>query len=161
MSATPSSVVSVSDRLRGSDTTTTPQTQDSQSTQRTLSPEVLVLSDTAPESLLWVDKYKPTNIRQIIGQQGDRSNAKKLLAWLQNWHANLGRKPACEPVENVLLSFSCPEYCSRWTRTPNHVFVLVHTAQILFNRQSFPELLQDDSGPPPQRESGGYLEQFL
>jgi len=94
--ATPLSRSGVSDRARGSGTTTTPQTQDSQTTQLTQSPDISAVSDVASESLLWVDKYKPTNIRQIIGQQGDRSNAKKLLAWLQNWHANLGRKPACE-----------------------------------------------------------------
>jgi len=80
--------------------TITPQTQDSQTTQLTQSPDVDVsaVANTAPESLLWVDKYKPTNMRQIIGQQGDKSNAKKLLHWLQNWHANLGRKPACEYI---------------------------------------------------------------
>ena len=31
------------------------------------------------ESLLWVDKYRPKSIKNIIGQQGDKSNAKKLL----------------------------------------------------------------------------------
>jgi len=48
------------------------------------------------ESLLWVDKYKPTEIRQIIGQQGDKSNAKKLLSWLQHWRENYNKKPACK-----------------------------------------------------------------
>lgn len=37
---------------------------------------------------MWVDKYKPNNSKQIIGQQGDRSNAKKLTKWLQKWHDN-------------------------------------------------------------------------
>ncbi|CAB4060962.1 RFC1 [Lepeophtheirus salmonis] len=37
------------------------------------------------ESLLWVDKYKPMNLKNIIGQQGDRSNMRKLLEWLRNW----------------------------------------------------------------------------
>ncbi|XP_015273700.1 PREDICTED: replication factor C subunit 1 isoform X2 [Gekko japonicus] len=40
------------------------------------------------EVLLWVDKYKPTSLKTIIGQQGDRSCANKLLCWLQNWHKN-------------------------------------------------------------------------
>ena len=101
--ATPLSRVSVNERLLGSGATTAPQTQDSQSTQSTQSPDISTVSDTASESLLWVDKYKPMNIRQIIGQQGDRSNAKKLLTWLQNWHANLGRKPACEYSENAVV----------------------------------------------------------
>jgi replication factor C subunit 1 len=49
------------------------------------------------ESLMWVDKYKPQTLKQIIGQNGDKSNAKKLLNWLQQWHKNVaaGKKPAC------------------------------------------------------------------
>ena len=42
-----------------------------------------------PDSLLWVDKYRPLTLRQLIGQQGDRSNMNKLLKWLRNWHRNL------------------------------------------------------------------------
>jgi replication factor C subunit 1 len=38
------------------------------------------------ECLLWVDKHRPTSMSKIIGQQGDKSNAKKLYNWLQNWH---------------------------------------------------------------------------
>ncbi|CAO2639831.1 Replication factor C subunit 1 [Lemmus lemmus] len=38
------------------------------------------------ENLLWVDKYKPTSLKNIIGQQGDQSCANKLLRWLRNWH---------------------------------------------------------------------------
>ncbi|GFY77643.1 replication factor C subunit 1 [Trichonephila inaurata madagascariensis] len=41
-----------------------------------------------PKTFMWVDKYKPTNIKQIIGQQGDKSNAKKLLHWLVSWRRN-------------------------------------------------------------------------
>ena len=37
-------------------------------------------------SLLWVDKYKPASMAKIIGQNGDKSNAKKLHYWLQNWN---------------------------------------------------------------------------
>uniref|UniRef100_A0A8C5LQE5 Replication factor C subunit 1 n=1 Tax=Leptobrachium leishanense TaxID=445787 RepID=A0A8C5LQE5_9ANUR len=40
------------------------------------------------ESLLWVDKYKPSSIKAIIGQQGDQSGANKLLKWLKTWHHN-------------------------------------------------------------------------
>ncbi|XP_013404916.1 replication factor C subunit 1 [Lingula anatina] len=51
--------------------------------------------DKPGESLLWVDKYKPTSMKQLIGQQGDKSNAKKLFHWLNNWHKNIasGKKP--------------------------------------------------------------------
>ena len=54
-------------------------------------------------TLMWVDKYKPTQLKQIIGQQGDKSNAKKLLHWLQSWHKNraLGKKPACEYIDQL------------------------------------------------------------
>lgn len=37
-------------------------------------------------AMMWVDKYKPQTTRQIIGQQGDKSNCAKLLLWLRNWY---------------------------------------------------------------------------
>lgn len=43
------------------------------------------------EVLLWVDKYKPTSLKTIIGQQGDQSCANKLLRWLRNWHRNISQ----------------------------------------------------------------------
>lgn len=36
----------------------------------------------------FVDKYKPTNVKSIIGQQGPQSNANKLQNWLLQWHKN-------------------------------------------------------------------------
>ncbi|NP_001267861.1 replication factor C large subunit [Hydra vulgaris] len=39
-------------------------------------------------SLLWVDKYKPATMRNIVGQQGDKSNANKLYKWLLKWNEN-------------------------------------------------------------------------
>ncbi|KAM4807653.1 replication factor C subunit 1 [Rhinophrynus dorsalis] len=51
------------------------------------------------ESLLWVDKYKPTSLKAIIGQQGDQSCANKLMKWLKNWHLNNSsdeKKPAAK-----------------------------------------------------------------
>ncbi|RWS26715.1 replication factor C subunit 1-like protein [Leptotrombidium deliense] len=44
-------------------------------------------------SQMFVDKYKPQTSKQLIGQQGDRSNAKKLTHWLMNWKTNMGKKP--------------------------------------------------------------------
>ncbi|XP_053110032.1 replication factor C subunit 1 isoform X2 [Hemicordylus capensis] len=40
------------------------------------------------EVVLWVDKYKPTSLKAIIGQQGEQSCANKLLRWLRNWYKN-------------------------------------------------------------------------
>ncbi|KAI5088040.1 replication factor C subunit 1 [Silurus meridionalis] len=37
-------------------------------------------------SLLWVDKYRPRSLKNLIGQQGEQSCANKLLRWLKNWH---------------------------------------------------------------------------
>lgn len=42
----------------------------------------------SPDQLSWVDKYKPLEIKQIIGQQTENSNAKKLMVWLKNWYKN-------------------------------------------------------------------------
>lgn len=41
-----------------------------------------------------VEKYKPDNVKKIVGQQGASSNAVKLTAWLKNWYKNLDKKPA-------------------------------------------------------------------
>ena len=53
------------------------------------------------ESQLWVDKYKPTSLKSIIGQQGDKSNMKKLITWLRNWPKNNlhnnGKRPPKPP----------------------------------------------------------------
>jgi len=38
------------------------------------------------ETELWVDKYKPKTLKQIVGQQGEGSNVRKLQHWLSNWH---------------------------------------------------------------------------
>lgn len=40
------------------------------------------------KNLSWADKYKPTDIKSIIGQQGDKSCMRKLLYWLNNWQKN-------------------------------------------------------------------------
>ncbi|MBN3281955.1 RFC1 factor, partial [Polyodon spathula] len=55
-------------------------------------------SESKGESLLWVDRYKPTSLKNIIGQQGDQSCANKLLRWLRNWHQNTAsdKKPAAK-----------------------------------------------------------------
>ncbi|XP_039765625.1 replication factor C subunit 1 isoform X2 [Pararge aegeria] len=45
-------------------------------------------SDSVDNSLMWVDKYKPTNLKQIIGQHGEKSNVKKLSNWLIQWYVN-------------------------------------------------------------------------
>ncbi|XP_060810541.1 replication factor C subunit 1 isoform X2 [Amyelois transitella] len=45
-------------------------------------------SDMTAASLMWVDKYKPRNVKQIIGQHGDASNVKKLTNWLTKWYVN-------------------------------------------------------------------------
>lgn len=39
-------------------------------------------------NLQWVDKYKPTTLKQIIGQVGPTSNAQKLFNWLGKWSSN-------------------------------------------------------------------------
>ena len=48
-------------------------------------------------NLLWVDKYQPRAVKQIIGQQGDKSKMRKLMNWLRDWEKNR-KKPAskCE-----------------------------------------------------------------
>ncbi|XP_037513420.1 replication factor C subunit 1 [Rhipicephalus sanguineus] len=66
------SVISPTKKSKDTSTTETPSTSCSQK------------SWTPAE--MWVDKYKPQTTKQIIGQQGDKSNCGKLLLWLRNWH---------------------------------------------------------------------------
>lgn len=35
-----------------------------------------------------VEKYRPKIMKQIIGQQGDKSCANNLRIWLRDWHKN-------------------------------------------------------------------------
>lgn len=42
------------------------------------------------ESKLWVEKYKPLTLKQIIGQTGEKSNVNKLVYWLKSWYSNHG-----------------------------------------------------------------------
>ncbi|KAL3986062.1 Replication factor RFC1 C terminal domain family protein [Acanthocheilonema viteae] len=38
--------------------------------------------------LPWVDKYKPTGLKHLVGQNGEKSPMNKLLDWLRNWAKN-------------------------------------------------------------------------
>lgn len=44
--------------------------------------------DLQGEILSWADKYKPQDIKSIIGQQEGNSNMNKLKKWLTNWYRN-------------------------------------------------------------------------
>ena len=43
---------------------------------------------------MWVDKYRPRTVKQIIGQQGDKSNMRKLMNWLRDWDKNRKKPPS-------------------------------------------------------------------
>ncbi|XP_055338037.1 replication factor C subunit 1-like [Paramacrobiotus metropolitanus] len=52
-------------------------------------------SDPAPRpssqnvpALLWVDKYQPKSLKNVVGQHTPQSPANKLLTWLQHWQDN-------------------------------------------------------------------------
>ncbi|KHN83844.1 Replication factor C subunit 1 [Toxocara canis] len=42
-------------------------------------------SHLVPPTLPWVDKYRPTSLKQLVGQNGEKSPMNKLLGWLRNW----------------------------------------------------------------------------
>jgi len=48
-------------------------------------------------SLLWVDKYRPTSTKQLVGQKGEASNAVKLARWMRNWHKNQANPKSKDP----------------------------------------------------------------
>ena len=43
---------------------------------------------------MWVDKYRPRTVKQIIGQQGEKSNMRKLMNWLRDWEKNRKKPPS-------------------------------------------------------------------
>ncbi|XP_005181649.1 replication factor C subunit 1 [Musca domestica] len=50
------------------------------------------------DMMAWVDKYKPTSVKEIIGQQGPASNVAKLTNWLSKWYVNHdGKKKLQKP----------------------------------------------------------------
>ncbi|UJR25499.1 hypothetical protein I4U23_006845 [Adineta vaga] len=42
-------------------------------------------------TLMWADKYKPRTIKNLIGQQGEKSCVQKLTVWLRDWYTHHGR----------------------------------------------------------------------
>ncbi|XP_036341735.1 LOW QUALITY PROTEIN: replication factor C subunit 1-like [Rhagoletis pomonella] len=49
-------------------------------------------------NLQWVDKYKPTSVKEIVGQFGPTSNVSKLTNWLSKWYINHdGKKKLQKP----------------------------------------------------------------
>lgn len=43
-------------------------------------------------NISWTEKYKPKDLKGIIGQQGEKSLMNKLLNWLRNWYKYHNRK---------------------------------------------------------------------
>ncbi|EDW59753.2 replication factor C subunit 1 [Drosophila virilis] len=39
-------------------------------------------------NMAWVDKYKPSSIKEIVGSAGPGSNVNKLMNWLSKWYVN-------------------------------------------------------------------------
>lgn len=80
----------------------------------------------------WVEKYKPRSSKKIIGQQGDKSNVKKLTNWLNNWYKNnsVSKKASFVPSKyfyNKLQDFfflilslinSCISVLDGWNKDP-------------------------------------------
>lgn len=72
---------------------------DSQESIKSLPDSQKLTTESTPDSdsLLWVDKYKPKTLKQIIGQQGAKSNVEKLKTWLLEWHQNNRPKDGSKP----------------------------------------------------------------
>jgi len=69
------------------------QLESSQMSERSTSSPATQTPSASPNlkgepSLMWVDKYRPRTVKQIIGQQGDKSNMRKLMNWLRDWEKN-------------------------------------------------------------------------
>ena len=55
--------------------------------------------------MLWVDKYRPRAVKQIIGQQGDKSNTRKLMNWRRDW----GKIERTHPLNVSTSVFDCQD----------------------------------------------------
>ena len=55
--------------------------------------------------MLWVDKCRPRAVNQIIGQQGDKSNMRKLMNWLRDW----GKIERTQPLNVSTSVFDCQD----------------------------------------------------
>lgn len=53
-----------------------------------------------------VEKYRPKTMKQIIGQQGDKSCAHNLYVWLRDWHKNHQNPKSkdCTSIFIIILS---------------------------------------------------------
>lgn len=57
-------------------------------TEVVTSPSVNDQKISKDDMLSWADKYKPQDVKSIIGQQEGSSNMNKLKKWLMNWYRN-------------------------------------------------------------------------
>ena len=55
--------------------------------------------------MLLVDKYRLRAVKQIIGQQGDKSNTRKLMNWLRDW----GKIERTQPLNASTSVFDCQD----------------------------------------------------
>lgn len=60
--------------------------------------------------LMWVDKYKPKNLKNVVGQTSETSNAKKLVKWLQNWFKYHGSSQVTT-IQTLIKNFISYSYC--------------------------------------------------
>lgn len=73
-------------------------------------------SEDKVENLLWVNKYKPTSLKTVIGQQGDQICANKFLLCLQNWHKDLSEDKKTPSLVNLLakmIALVLKKHCSQ------------------------------------------------
>jgi len=56
--------------------------------RKSTEPSAIPKPSTDDSNLLWVDKYKPKTVQDLIGQQGDKSCVQKLIVWLRDWYQN-------------------------------------------------------------------------
>ena len=65
-------------------------------------------------TLLWVDKYAPASFKAIIGQQGGKSNANKLLEWLKVWHKYHGVSTGTKKLTGKTRIHTMNDYETTW-----------------------------------------------
>uniref|UniRef100_A0A0N5B587 AAA domain-containing protein n=1 Tax=Strongyloides papillosus TaxID=174720 RepID=A0A0N5B587_STREA len=56
--------------------------------EEVIKPPKSISNKKLPKDQLWVDKYTPKTLKELVNQQTDKSQANKLLNWLKEWYKN-------------------------------------------------------------------------
>ncbi|CAM2710786.1 unnamed protein product [Rotaria socialis] len=97
------------------------------------------------DGILWADKYKPTSLGQIVGQQTDKSSMKKLIYFLTNWHTWHAKPTTNKRKKTEAISSTDPSQFKAVLLTGPPGVGKTTTAQLVCKALSLPYIEQNAS----------------